>query len=359
MKSIIHSMLVLSCWVALIGCGGGNEEQPKIAPSNLNIESTVSTDGSGLVTIHATAENAASFIINFDEVGGSPVTTTTGNAEYTYKQSGTHDIKVTAYSADFLSLSATKSINIEVDEPVLTLVWKDDFDGMALNTEDWTHEIGGSGWGNNELQYYQPGNTSVVDGNLVIEAKKENVGGKAYTSSRIITQGKREFKYGRIDIRAKLPKGQGIWPALWMLGAAFPEAVWPSCGEIDIMEMVGGQLDRSEGDGRDNKVYGTPHWSNAGNNASYGGNTTLSSGIFADDFHVFSITWDETYIKWYLNDVQFHVIDISPAELSEFRQKFFLIFNVAVGGNWPGSPNETTVFPQKMYVDYIKVYQYQ
>ena len=233
-----------------------------------------------------------------------------------------------------------------------TLVWRDEFDGTSLSA-DWTHEIGtgSGGWGNNELQYYREQNTSVQDGYLVITAKKESFGGQEYTSSRIITSGKRNFKYGRIDIRAALPKGQGIWPALWMLGSNFNTVGWPKCGEIDIMEMVGG-----DASGRNNTVHGTVHW-DANGYATYTDSYTLNSGIFADEFHVFSIVWDDKSITWYVDDVQYNVIDITPADLDEFQKDFFFIFNVAVGGNWPGSPDATTVFPQRMIVDYVRVFQ--
>ncbi|WP_258097793.1 family 16 glycosylhydrolase [Marinoscillum pacificum] len=235
------------------------------------------------------------------------------------------------------------------------MVWQDEFDQEALNLNDWTYEIGNgySGWGNNELEYYTDENTSMVDGNLVITAKKESRGGYNYTSSRIITKGKQEFKYGRVDIRAVLPYGQGIWPALWMLGANIDQVSWPKCGEIDIMELIGG------GDGRDNVVHGTVHWDNNGSYANYGGSTKLSSGIFNDEYHVFSILWDESKIKWLLDGEQYHEIDITPAALSELRSDQFVIFNVAVGGNWPGSPNSSTTFPQFMIVDYIRVFEKQ
>ncbi len=235
------------------------------------------------------------------------------------------------------------------------MVWQDEFDQESLNLNDWTYEIGNgySGWGNNELEYYTDENTSMVDGNLVITANKESRGGYNYTSSRIITKGKQEFKFGRVDIRAVLPYGQGIWPALWMLGANIDQVSWPKCGEIDIMEMIGG------GDGRDNVVHGTVHWDNNGSYANYGGSTKLSSGIFNDEYHVFSIIWDEASIVWLLDGEEFHVIDITPTALSEFRADQFFIFNVAVGGNWPGSPNSSTTFPQFMIVDYIRVFEKQ
>lgn len=236
----------------------------------------------------------------------------------------------------------------------MNLVWEDEFEGNALNPANWTHETGRgqNGWGNNELQFYSSQNTSVQNGYLVITAKKENFSGAEYTSSRIITKDKREFRYGRIDIRAVLPKGQGMWPALWMLGANFSEVGWPACGEIDIMEMVGGN-------GRENTVHGTVHWLAAGQRAEFGGSYRLSSGTLADQFHVYSIIWDAGRIRWLIDNKEYHVIDTTPAELDEFRRQFFFIFNVAVGGNWPGSPDASTTFPQHMIVDYVRVFQAQ
>lgn len=230
--------------------------------------------------------------------------------------------------------------------PGYTLVWEDDFSGSALGNH-WNFEVNGNGGGNNELQFYRAENTSLVNGNLVIEAKQESYGGRNYTSSRITTQGKKSYKYGRIDIRAVLPEGQGLWPALWMLGDNISTVSWPACGEIDIMELIGHQP---------NRVYGTIHW-DANGHAEYGGNKALSSGKFSDEFHVFSIVWDTNEIKWLLDGVQYHNVDITPADLSEFHEKFFLIFNVAVGGNWPGNPDATTSFPQRMIVDYVRVFQ--
>ena len=236
----------------------------------------------------------------------------------------------------------------------MQLAWADEFQGANLNSANWTHETGDGcpnicGWGNNELEFYQSQNTSIAQNEyLIIEAKKENAGNKNYTSSRIITKNKHNFKYGRVDIRAVLPKGQGIWPALWMLGKNIDNVGWPACGEIDIMEIVGHEP---------GKLHGTVHWDHNGSYASYGGSTSLSSGTFYDKFHVFSITWDDKFIRWYLDDVKYHEIDISPAPLSEFQNEFFFIFNVAVGGNWPGSPNTSTIFPARMIVDYIRVFQ--
>ena len=236
-----------------------------------------------------------------------------------------------------------------------TLVWQDEFNDGQLSS-DWTYEIGDGcpglcGWGNNELQTYtnRPENLYFEDGKLVIEARQEAFNGSNYTSTRIITKGQQSFQYGRIDIRAKLPYGQGLWPALWMLGDNIDQVSWPACGEIDIMELVGHEP---------NVVHGTCHWANAsGVREQFGGSFTLRDGIFWDEFHVFSIVWEENSIIWYVDDRQYHVLDTSPQNLDEFRNSFFFIFNIAVGGDWPGSPNATTVFPQKMAVDYVRVFQ--
>ena len=233
-------------------------------------------------------------------------------------------------------------------------VWSDEFDGSEVDENNWGYDIGGSGWGNNELEFYTNRNAYLTDGNLVIRANKENYGGREYTSSRLKTQSKQTVNYGRIDIRAVMPQGQGIWPALWMLGSNFPTVGWPHSGEIDIMEMIGGN-------GRENTVHGTAHWYNQSSdqNASYGGNYGLPSGeTLSTNFHVFSIDWDSTSITWYLDNVQYHTMAINDSSsLAAFRKDFFFIFNIAVGGNWPQYPDASTVFPQRMVVDYVRVFQ--
>jgi beta-glucanase (GH16 family) len=233
------------------------------------------------------------------------------------------------------------------------LVWSDEFNYSGIPDSDtWTCETGGGGWGNNELQFYTARieNAEVRDSILVITARKESYGGRNYTSARIVTYNDGLWwKYGKVEARIRLPYGQGIWPAFWMLGRNFSSVGWPKCGEIDIMEMIGG-------DGRENTVHGTVHWDNNGSYASYGKSVSLPSGIFADDFHIFSIEWDAEKILWKLDGEQFNVINITGAELSEFHEEFFIILNLAVGGNWPGSPDSTTVFPQELQVDYVRVY---
>ncbi len=256
--------------------------------------------------------------------------------------------------AQVVSIIPTKGYSTPATYSTMKLLWADEFDGMSLNENFWNYELGNNGgWGNNELQSYKKENTSVKDGYLIIQAKNESAGNQIYTSSRLTTQNKFNFKYGRIDIRAALPKGQGIWPALWMLGKNINTVNWPKCGEIDIMEMVGG----NSGNGSDRTTYGTAHWDNNGSHAQYGGNTKLASGAFNDEFHVFSIVWDATKIVWYLDDKEFHKIDTTPSGLSEFQEDYFLIVNLAVGGDWPGKPDGTTVLPQHLIVDYIRVFQ--
>ena len=233
----------------------------------------------------------------------------------------------------------------------MTTVWSDEFDGPEINSNNWTFEVGtgNGGWGNNELQYYQEDNTSIIDGNLVIEARRQTLENSNYTSSRLITRGKQSFQYGRVDIRAVMPEGQGLWPALWMLGSNHSQVGWPTCGEIDIMEMIGG-------DERENVVYGTAHW-NQGGLVSYGQSMTNQSGKLSEEYHVYSIIWDEQSIRWFFDDINYNTIDITPEALSAFHDNFFFIMNIAVGGNWPGSPDNTTIFPQWMIVDYIRVFQ--
>jgi beta-glucanase (GH16 family) len=232
------------------------------------------------------------------------------------------------------------------------LVWSDEFNGTTLDENSWTREVGGDGWGNNELQYYtsRDVNSFLENGHLVIQALEENYGGREYTSARIKTQNKRFFKYGKFEASLKLPYGQGLWPAFWMLGQNISTVGWPACGEIDIMEMIGGP-------NRDNTSYGTAHWEDNGQHLQSGGDYTLSTGIFADDFHKFTIIWEYQIIRWYVDDNLLYTFNITPFDRTEFHREFFILLNVAVGGNWPGSPDPSTVFPQRMEIDYVRVYE--
>ena len=240
-----------------------------------------------------------------------------------------------------------------------SLTWSDEFSGTEINDDNWGYDIGGSGWGNNELQYHTNRNTYLKDGLLVIRAQQEAYRGRNYTSSRLKTQGKQNFKYGRIDVRARLPEGAGIWPALWMLGENITDVGWPKSGEIDIMEMVGGNSSQDRHPDGDRTAHGTMHWNNNGLNGSYSpvntGKSEILSTSLSEEFHVFSIQWDVNGIGWYIDDVQYSYKTINSTQ--PFREEFFFIMNIAVGGDWPGSPNSSTVFPQRMVIDYVRVFQ--
>jgi beta-glucanase (GH16 family) len=232
------------------------------------------------------------------------------------------------------------------DAQTWNLVWSDEFNGGSVDRNKWTFEVGGGGWGNNELEYYTDGNnSSIVNGALQIEARRENVGGRNYTSSRMITRGKAEFTYGRVEARIALPQGQGLWPAFWMLGTNIGSVGWPACGETDIMEHVNSEP----------RTHGTIHW-DAGGYASYGGSVGVSN---VSAYHVYTIEWTPASIKWFVDGAQYHEANIQNSinSTEEFHRPFFLLLNLAVGGNWPGPPNTGTPFPARMFVDYVRVYQ--
>ena len=239
-----------------------------------------------------------------------------------------------------------------------TLTWSDEFNGTSLDMTAWSAETGDGcpgvcGWGNNELEYYTtpPNNLSFQDGKLIIEAKAEAYGGKNYTSSRIKTQGKKFFKFGRIDIRALLPKGKGIWPALWMLPESNVFGGWPRSGEIDLMENIGHEPSR---------VYGTIHYGPGPGSTQISRNYNLPAGLFNDEFHLFSFEWEQDVMKWYVDGNLFSTVNKADlgANNYPFNENFFFVINLAVGGNWPGAPDANTYFPQFLIVDYVRVYQH-
>jgi hypothetical protein len=339
-------------------------------PSNLNVVVTISDTNPALVVIHATADNTVEYQLRIGSSIEPVESNTSGYFEYTFIQPGNYQLDIRAYglSGRFLREIKEVTINLEIDIPVeqgyitplnyegYTLMWNDEFEGSTISASNWVFETGTGcpqlcGWGNNELQYYRKENAWVEGGVLTIEARNENFMGSNYTSSRMKTQGNKSFMYGRVDIRALLPKGQGIWPALWMLGNDITSVGWPKCGEIDIMEMVGGS-------GREKTVHGTLHWDNNGH-VQTGNSYSLQNGTFATEYHVFTIIWDESFVTWYVNDNKYYQVNITPDHMTEFHQEFFFIFNIAVGGNWLGNQDVTTVFPQKMKVDYIRVFQKQ
>jgi len=238
-----------------------------------------------------------------------------------------------------------------------TLAWSDEFNGTVLSATDWSYDSGDGcpglcGWGNNELEYYTapPNNLYFQDGKMIIEAKAESFGGKPYTSAKIKTQGKKTFKFGRIDIRAILPKTKGLWPALWFLPQSNVYGNWPTSGEIDMMEQVGSEPA---------KVLGTSHYGPGPNSTFISRNYSLSSGTFNDEFHVFSLEWQQDQIKWYVDNNLYSTVNKADigGNTWPFNEEFYLIVNLAVGGNLPGAPDASTVLPQWLILDYIRVYQ--
>ena len=240
------------------------------------------------------------------------------------------------------------------------LTWSDEFeapDGSGPDPKKWTAETGGGGWGNNELEYYtaRRTNSRVEKGNLVIDALQENFTGpdgltREYTSARLKTEKLFTQKYGKFEARIRIPKGQGMWPAFWMLGDDIPTAGWPACGEIDIMENIG----RESG-----TVHGTIHGPGYSRDKSLGAPYRVSGGNVADDFHLFGVEWEPEEIRFYVDGQLYETR--TPADLPAgrrwvFDHPFFLILNVAVGGGWPGNPDASTKFPQQMLVDYVRVY---
>ncbi len=249
--------------------------------------------------------------------------------------------------------SAAGQVHTEsFDNNTWALSWEDQFDTIDTNT--WNFETGNNnGWGNNEAQYYRANNAWTENGHLVIEAREEQYGGCDYTSARMTTQGKYNKQYGRVDVRAKLPYGQGIWPAIWMLGSNIGSVGWPQCGEIDIMELVGNDPDT---------VHGTVHGPDSGG-AGIGGSYSQSNW-FSDAYHTFTLTWYPDAIKFFVDGQQFFVTTLYDAQNAGREWvfddgPFFFLLNVAVGGNWPGYPDASTQFPQRMEVDYIRVYDWQ
>jgi beta-glucanase (GH16 family) len=243
-----------------------------------------------------------------------------------------------------------------------TLTWSDEFNGangFAVDASKWVSATGGNGWGNDELEYYtmRLQNAYQEDGNLVIKVLQEKYAGadgvtRNYTSARLKTLGKFEQVYGRFEARIKIPRGQGIWPALWMMGDNIEKAGWPDGGEIDIMENIGKEP---------SLVHGTIHGPGYSGAGGIGAPYALAADKkFADDFHVFAVEWEPNVIRFYVDDHLYATR--TPSDLPKgtkwvYDHPFFVLLNVAVGGQWPGNPDHTTVFPQEMLVDYVRVYR--
>ncbi|MFM2228783.1 MAG: hypothetical protein RL607_41 [Bacteroidota bacterium] len=337
--------LLISC-SSDSGDGGNNGNA---SPSNIQIQVTKigataalpNGDGSGDVTITVTATNATDYKI---AVNNQILSAANGIFQYSFTSLGTNTYTIVASA-----YNGTNFISTSVDVTVLvtpTLVWSDEFntDG-APDSNKWGYDIGAGGWGNNESQYYtsRPQNVIVEGGFLKIKTLRENYLGSSFTSARIKTQDKYSLKYGRVEMRAKLPAGGGTWPAFWMLGNSIGSLGWPACGEIDIMEHVGNNL---------NRIYGTLHHPNHSGGNADGGNVVITNAT--TDFHIYATEWTASTIKFYVDD-QLYYTFANNASLP-FNNNFFIILNCAVGGNFGGAidPN----FNASSYeVDYIRVFQ--
>jgi beta-glucanase (GH16 family) len=247
--------------------------------------------------------------------------------------------------------------------PGWTLVWSDEFDGAAgalVDATKWVFDLGGNGWGNYELEYYtdRARNASLTgEGTLAIQAFRESYRGadgvsRDFTSARLKTLRRFEQAYGRFEARLKVPRGQGLWPAFWMLGADIETVDWPACGEIDVMENIGREP---------STIHGTMHGPGYSGAGGLSGSYALPAGArFTDDFHVFAVEWEPAAVRWYVDGALYHTR--TPADLPAgtrwvFDHPFFILLNVAVGGDWPGSPDASTAFPQTMLVDFVRAYR--
>jgi beta-glucanase (GH16 family) len=238
-----------------------------------------------------------------------------------------------------------------------TLAWSDEFDGPSGQSPDatkWTYDVGGDGWGNNELEYYTNRiDNSALDGNgnLVITLKSETYMNRSYTSARLKTEGVFTQAYGRFEARIKIPGSQGIWPAFWMLGDDISTNPWPACGEIDIMENVGREPNINHG-----SLHGPGY---SGGNPLTGTYTLPGSAALADDFHLYAIEWETNVIRFYVDDNNYETrknTDVPSGSKWVYDHPFFMILNIAIGGSFPGAPDSTTVLPQTMTVDYVRVF---
>lgn len=350
MKQVKLLVILTACCSFLIygSCKKDSNTTGQTAPENLVVSANISTDGSGNVAFTAVATNAVSYDFEFGD--GTIATVLSGNINYKYTLIGTNTftVTVTAKSNSGLTAKKTIQVNVTVQVSAPALIWSDEFntDG-APDPLKWGYDIGtgSGGWGNNELQYYtsRPENAVVLGGSLKIKAIKENYSGSFYTSARLLSKDKFVFKYGKVEVRAKIPAGVGTWPAIWMLGNNINTVGWPACGEIDIMEHRGSEL---------NKIFGTLHYpGRSGGNAD--GNTKIVPNA-TTEFHIYSMEWSASYIKIYADNELIHTVANSTN--IPFNHDFFFILNVAMGGNF-GGPVDPTFTSATMEVDYIRVYK--
>lgn len=344
MLKYCKSLSVLLLVLLLAGASCKKTETPAaVGPTNLTLNAVISSDGSGKVSFTASADNAVSYTFNFGDENSATVST--GVTEHIYTTDGTNDYTVTVTAKSSSDLNATKSISITVNH-VSVLVWSDEFNTDGLpDASKWGYDLGAGGWGNDELEYYtnRAENAVVNGGVLKITAIKENYLGSPYTSARMLSKGKYSFKYGKVEVKAKMPTGVGTWPAIWMLGSNIDAVSWPNCGEIDIMEHLGRDL---------NKIYATLHYP-----GRFGGNADGSTRFISNattEFHIYTLEWNYKLIKMSVDGDEVH--SVVNSSIIPFNHEFFFIMNIAMGGNF-GGPVEGGFTSSSMEVDYIRVYQ--
>lgn len=342
----ITGLLLLFSFLITASCKKEENKPVSTAPENLQVSAVVSTNGTGSVAFTATATNAVMYDFEYGDAVVETGTDGTVTHRYTLLGTNTFTVKVTAKSSAGTSISKTITVSVTVTVIAPSLLWSEEFntDGLPDPTK-WGYDLGAGGWGNNEAQYYtsRAENAVVINGNLRITLKKEAYNGSNYTSARLLTKDKFAFTYGRVEIRAKLPEGGGTWPALWMLGSNIGTVSWPACGEIDIMEHLGNDL---------NRVYGTLHYPGRSGGNANGASRVISNAT--TEFHIYSLEWSAAEIKILVDGQLIHSV-VNSASIP-FNHNFFLICNMAMGGNFGGviDPNVTSA---SMEVDYIRVYQ--
>ncbi len=348
----------LSSWSAAIGSSSSRHSGLDPESSSFQNDNSSSSVSSSSMNAPTSSSTTLSTISSSSErSGGDPSSSSSSrHSGLDPKSSSSWIASISSSSRNDISSSSRHS-GPDPESSSSRYLWNDEFDGDTIDNSKWTYDIGtgSSGWGNNEWEYYtdRKENAYIKDGILHIRAQKEDYKGSKYTSTRMLTKGKFAFKYGTVEARIALPTGKGIWPAFWMLGENFDTVGWPACGEIDIIEAVNSE----------NIVYGTNHWANGSEYATYGNNT----GNYRDkkhemditQFHTYKFTWDEKYIRMFVDDFMYHeiLIENNTGDTEEFHKPFFFILNVAVAGNWPGFEVDDTQFPNEMLVDYIRVYK--
>jgi beta-glucanase (GH16 family) len=362
--------------LALSACGGGEKVADSVAPTLVVSDASPGASATGAWTVLFAFSESVGTSFSAEDIaltGSISVGALEKIDEKNYSlrltpdanSSGVLTLSVAANKFSDVALisnaqasSYSKNYNTQTVTSDWVMDWSEEFNGTQLNTNVWSFDTGSGGWGNNESQYYQASNATVKDGFLTITAKQERVGDADYTSTRIQSSRKKSFTYGRFEMRAKLPATQGMWPAFWLLGDACNSfnlyggtVNWPDCGEIDIMEMIGGLTDRTG----DYTSYGTLHYRNALNFNPAPSFSNRNAKPLSEDFHVYTMDWTPQGFTWYVDGIAFGTKLIS-ADMAAFHKPYFMLLNLAVGGNWGGWVDSSTRFPQTFVIDYVRHY---